>query len=166
MTTAVFAPVHPEAKQPAAIAHHPGWRLANARIISPVVPVHEEADRRSPLVTTLVAGDEARLVTTMGESGERWVSVKLPGAREGYVTGDTRVCAYRWVCLLAEEVTARQHPSPASPAARRYRQRAEFRVIDTVDGDRGPWARIRDFSGQEGFIPGSTSVRLVADGRH
>lgn len=165
MTTALCIPACPEVREPAAIPHRPGWRLANARILSPVVSVHEEADGRSPLVATLAAGDEARLVSAIGENGQRWAAIKLPGAREGYVPGGTRVHRYRWVRLWQAEVTARDQPSPASRAAKRYTERAEFRIIDTVEGDRGPWARIRDFSGAEGFIPGGTRVRLVADGR-
>lgn len=165
MTTAAWAPVYALTALPSAIPHRRGWRLANARILSPVVAVHEEADRWSPPVATLVAGDEARLVSITGENGGRWVAVKLPGAKEGYVPGDTRVYLYRWVCLLERGVTARRQPSHASPAGRCYPRRAEFRIIDIVDGDGGPWARIRDFSGEEGFIPGGTSVRPLCDGR-
>ena len=149
---------------PATVAESTGWLLANVRILSTLAPVHEDADRQSPLVTSLVAGDEARLVEATTKNGQRWVAAKLPGGREGFVPGDTRVYVYSRVRLLDEEVTAYEHPSPASLPKGQYRKRAQFRIIDTIESGPGAWVKVRDYSGAEGFIPGATRVQKLQDG--
>lgn len=173
MSCAICALAHPAspgvctcgATPPASTAAPAGWLLANVRVLGTLVPVYEGVDRQSPLVTTLVAGDEARLVASTVKNGQRWVAVKLRGGREGYVPGDTMIYAYRWVRLQDEEVTAHEHPSAVSQPRRRYRTRAQFRIIDTVESASGTWVKLRDPSGGEGFIPGTTRVQHLQDGR-
>lgn len=151
--------VAPAIKQAAVPAPHSAVRhQANARVIDARAAVYRDMDVQSPLVTELTAGDEVSIGTSTKRKGKQWVEVKLRDGRHGHMLGDTKIYAYTKASLLEKEVTAYEQPSPLSAPKLRYKKGAVFHIIDNVKGNTD-WVKIRDLSGNEGFIDEKTRIK-------
>lgn len=133
---------------------------ANARVTDPRGVVYRDMDTQSPAVAQLVSGVEVSIGRSTKKKGKEWVEIKTGDGRHGYMLGDTKIYAFTKVSLLDKEVIAYEQPSSLSAQKLRYKKGAVFHIIDNVKGN-SDWVRIRDLSGNEGFINSKTRIRSL-----
>jgi hypothetical protein len=134
-----------------------------ARIVGQGARVYSQPDANSPLIADLMVGFEVQMGGVTKNAGGEWVVVALPNGQRGYLPGSTRIFRIKPVVLLQKEVFVYAEPSAASVVKTRYRRNAKFLLADTVDRDGKRWVRIRDAGGAEGFIDGTTKIRVIPE---
>ncbi len=134
-----------------------------ARIIEQPVKVYSEAYINSPSITELVIGSEVELGSVKKKDGKAWVPVVLSTGQRGYLSGEARIFHINQVTLLQGSVNVYAEPSAQSAVKTQYKKNAKFFITDTIKQDNKDWVKIRDFSGNEGFIDGKTRIRVIPE---
>lgn len=122
-----------------------------AIILTEKVPVYKDQNLSVPLDVELVAGTLVDLGTKVIDG----VEVDLSDGRHGYIKGDTRIADLLKVLhiLKQDEVIVCKEPSAQSVVKTQYKKGWEFYILDdTRDKDGKAWIRVRDLSGNEGFV--------------
>ena len=140
--------------------------MKKAKILDERVAVRADMDPRAPVVMDVDAGDEVDLGKVRERDGQPWVKVRLRDGSSGYLPGDTKVMVMKETALLQEEVEVHASPTMQSPLQRRFKKGERFYLLDVVKNDAEEWVRVRDFSGEEGFIPGETRIRVIENKTH
>jgi len=130
-----------------------------AKIINQPVNVTSEADVNSPIITELAIGSEVELGVVVKK---KWISVTLSTGQQGYMPGNTRVFFINRAVLIQENVNVYAEPSAQSPIKTQYKKNDIFFITDIVKQDKITWSKIRDSSGNEGYIDGQTLVYKIS----
>ena len=134
-----------------------------ARIIEQPATVFSEPDSNSPAVTELAVGSEIDLGAVRNNLGKKWVATTLPNGQQGYLPGETRVFHIKPATLLQNDVKLYAEPSVQSEVKTSYAKNAKFYLVENVKQDNQSWVRIRDDSGNEGFIDGQTRIKEIPE---
>jgi len=134
-----------------------------ARIIDQRAIVYSQPDAASPVVTQAHPGEEVEMGGVKKRDGNSFVSVKLANGQTGYLEGNVRIFHIKPVILEDKQAEVHAEPSASSPIKARYQRRARFMLVDNATGDGKPWVKVRDESGVEGFISGSTRIKRLAE---
>lgn len=116
--------------------------------------VYSQPDFNSALITEMMYGDEFEFGIRKEVDGNIWLTVTLPSGQWGYISGDSKVMPFLQLSLVEKEVIVYSEPSTQSAVITRMKKNALYHVIPT--GTDAQWAKIRDSSGNEGFIVGNT----------
>jgi len=116
--------------------------------------VYDKPDFDSTLITELISGDELEFGIRKEVEGNKWFTVTLPSGQWGYISGKSKVMPFLQLSLVEKEVIVYSEPSTKSAVITRMKKNALYHVIPTGTGEK--WAKIRDSSGNEGFIDGNT----------
>jgi hypothetical protein len=134
-----------------------------ARIIEQGSKVYSQQDLYSTPLTELAQGSEVELGGVKTKAGKAWVSVTLPNGEKGYLTGDTRVFHLKPATLVQNSVNVYAQPSAQSMVRATFRKNAKFLLTETVKQDATAWVKVRDAAGNEGFIEGSTRIKVIPE---
>jgi len=132
-----------------------------ARIINQPENVYSQTDANSPIIAQLAIGIEIELGVLKKNNGKDWVTVTLPDGRQGYMPGQTQVFLIKLARLIQESVNIYSAPSVQSPLKGKYIKNAVFYIADSIKQNNIVWVKIRDFSGNEGYIDWQTRVLIL-----
>ncbi len=134
-----------------------------ARIIDQPARVYREADLNSPSITELPIGSEVEIGGVKKKDGKSWVAVVISTGQRGYMPGDARIYQIKQIALLQKSVNMYAEPSAQSAVKMVYKRNTKFFITGKVNQDNIDWVKIRDFTGNEGFIDGKTSIRVIPE---
>jgi hypothetical protein len=116
--------------------------------------VYSQPDLNSTVITEFMDGDEFEFGVRKEVDGNIWFTVTLPSGQWGYISGKSKVLPFLQLSLVEKEVVIYSERSTQSAVITRMKKNALYYVIPTGTDEK--WAKIRDSSGNEGFIDGST----------
>ncbi len=131
-----------------------------ARIIEQPAKIYGEADMNSPALMELAIGRELELGAVTKKDGKDWVAVTLPTGQRGYVSGDTRIYHIKRATLLQGKATVFVEPKAQSIIKTELQKNAQFYLLDVIKQENREWVKVRDLSGNEGFIDGATKIKV------
>jgi hypothetical protein len=117
--------------------------------------IYSKPDVNSMPMIELMPGSQLELGVLKDVDGTKWITATLPDGRWGYIQGETKINFAMHLKLFETEVTVYAEPSTSSAVVTRMKKNTIYDVIPFGNHDRN-WARIRDSSGNEGYIDGST----------
>jgi len=117
--------------------------------------VYNQPDLNSTPFTEVGRGSKLELGVIKEVAGMKWFTVTLPNGQWGYIPGETNLNTTRQLKLIEKEVTVYSEPSTSSAVVTRMKKNTLYDVIPFGDHEQN-WARIRDSSGNEGYIDGNT----------
>lgn len=117
--------------------------------------IYAKPDLNSTPIIELTPRSELELGVVKDVAGMKWITATLPGGQWGYMPGDTKINFAIRLKLFEKEVTVYSEPSTKSAVVTHMKKNAIYDVVPFGDHDQN-WARIRDSSGNEGFIDEKT----------
>ena len=134
-----------------------------ARIIDPQVKLYSSPEANAISLATLVAGTEVEFGKTIKKEGKKWTEVLMPSGQKGYIPAETRVFPFRLGALLQNNVSMYTSPSADSLVRATLGRNTKVYMTDVVRTENGDWVKVRDLSGNEGYISGRTPLRAIAE---
>jgi Bacterial SH3 domain len=134
-----------------------------ARILDPQVKVYSSPEPNSVSLATLPQGTEIEFSAPRRKAGKVWVPITLSTGQQAFIPGDTRIYIYRLASLLQKDVEMRAEPSQKSLVKQTLTRNAKVYILEVIKQDDQEWVRVRDTSGNEGFIPGQTRIRVIPE---
>jgi hypothetical protein len=132
-----------------------------ARIIDPQVKVYSSMDGNALSIATLQQGSEIEFQKTKRKGGKMWVPITLATGQQAFIPAETHIFVIRDGALMQNNVDLHSEPSAGSPIKQQLMRNARLSILEVVKGAEQDWVRVRDTSGNEGFIAGDTRVRLT-----
>lgn len=117
--------------------------------------IYAKPDLNSTPIIELIPRSELELGVVKNVAGMNWITATLPNGQWGYMPGDTIIYFAKRLKLFEKEVTVYSEPSTKSAVVTHMKKNTIYDVIPFGDHDPN-WARIRDSSGNEGFIDEKT----------
>ena len=133
------------------------------RIIDPQVKMYSSPEPNSLSLATLVEGTEVEFGKTFNKAGKKWTEVIMPSGQKGYIPAETRVYHFRLGALLQNNVPMYNQPSSQSLVRATLKRNTKVYMTDVVKADNQDWVKVRDLTGVEGYIPGQTPIRALAE---
>jgi len=112
-------------------------------------------------IATLQEGSEIEFGGTKRKSGKQWVPIILSTGQPAYIPAETRIYIIREGALMQNNVDMHSEPSAGSLIKQQLMRNTKLSILQVVKEGGQDWVRVRDASGNEGFIPGDTRVRLT-----
>ena len=134
-----------------------------ARIIDPQVKLYSSPEANALSLATLVAGTEVEFGKTFKKDGKKWTEVLMPSGQKGYIPAETRIFPFRLGALLANNVPLYTQPSADSLVKANFSRNTKIYMTDVVRTENQDWVKVRDLSGNEGYISGRTPLRAIAE---
>lgn len=134
-----------------------------ARIIDPQVKLYSSPEANALSLATLVAGTEVEFGKTIKKDGKKWTEVLMPSGQKGYIPAETRIFPFRLGALLANNVPLYTQPSADSLVKATFSRNTKIYMTDVVRTENQDWVKVRDLSGNEGYISGRTPLRALAE---
>ena len=132
-----------------------------ARILDPQVKVYPDMEVNTPSIATLPEGSEIDFGGTKRKAGKQWVPITLSTGQLAYIPAETRIYVIRQGALMDNEVDMHSEPSSGSLVKQQLKRGAKLSILQVLkDGDQD-WVKVRDDSGNEGYIIGATRFRLT-----
>lgn len=125
------------------------------------VKVYSSIDANSVSIATLPAGSEIEYAGAKRKAGKLWVPITLSTGQQAFIPGNTRIQIIREGSLMQNNVELHAQPSSGSLIKSQLARNAKVYILEVVKGDGQDWVRVRDGTGSEGFIAGSTRIRVV-----
>jgi SH3-like domain-containing protein len=132
-----------------------------ARIIDPQVKVYSSMDGNDLSIATLQQGSEIEFRRTKRKGGKLWVPITLSTGQQAFIPAETHIFVIREGALMQNNVDLHSEPSAESPIKQQLARNARLSILEVIKGAEQDWVRVRDASGNEGFIAGDTRVRLT-----
>ncbi len=133
-----------------------------ARILDPQVKVYSSMDASSISIATLQDGSEIQIGSMKRKAGKLWLPVILSTGQQAFIPGDTHIFMIREGTLMEKSVDLHAEPSSESPVKHQMEKNARVTILQVIRGAGKDWVKVRDESGNEGYISGDTRVRLVS----
>jgi len=134
-----------------------------ARILDPQVKVYSSLDSNAVSIATLNEGSEVEVGPQKRQSGKLWYPISLSTGQLAYIPGETRLSRIRMAAVMQNNVELRSEPSASSPVKQTLVRNTRLYVLEVVNRENQDWARVRDMNGVEGYVSGTTSMRLVQE---
>ena len=131
-----------------------------ARILDPQVKVYSSMDDNGLSIATLREGSEIEFGGSKRKAGKQWVPIILPSGQKAFIPGGTRISMIREGILMDKSVDLHSEPSAGSLIKKQLQQKSALSILQVVRESNEDWVKVRDATGNEGFIHGNTRVRL------
>jgi len=135
-------------------------KQVRVRVLEEKAMVYSAPSLTSEVVGELHADDEITAGKAFRQGGSKWKEATLPSGVTGYI-GNIKVYEILEVDLNQKSVSVFHSPSESSRVTMTFKKRDRFTLLGPVKGQEKQWAKIRSASGEVGFIPGATKIRLV-----
>lgn len=135
-------------------------KQVRVRVLEEKAMVYSAPSLTSEVVGELHADDEITVGKAFRQGGSKWKEATLPSGVTGYI-GNIKVYEILEVALNQKSVSVFYSPSESSRVTMTFKKRDRFTLLGPVKGQEKQWGKIRSASGQVGFIPGATKIRLV-----
>jgi len=132
-----------------------------ARILDPQVKVYSSLDSNAVSMATLAAGSEVEFASPKRKAGKLWIPITLSTGQQAYIPGETRLFIIRLALLASNDVDLRTEPSVGSMVKQQLPRNTRLYILEVVKQEDGEWVKVRDMSGMEGYISGSTNIRVI-----
>jgi hypothetical protein len=132
-----------------------------ARILDPQVKVYSSMDANAVSISTLPEGSEIEFGGSKKKAGKLWVTITLSTGQQAFIPGETKIYIIRQGSLLQNNVDLHSEPSSGSMVKQQLNRNSKLYILQVVKGDGQDWVRVRDLSGNEGYIDGNTRIRVV-----
>ena len=133
-----------------------------ARILDPQVKVYSSMDEYSISIATLQEGSEIEFGGAKKKAGKLWVPIVLSTGQQAFIPGEARIFVIREGSLMQNDIDLHSEPSAGSLIKQQLKRNTKLSILQVIKNDEGQdWVRVRDTTGNEGYIPGDTRFRLV-----
>ena len=132
-----------------------------ARILDPQVKVYSSLDSNAVSMATLTVGNEIEFASPKRKAGKLWIPITLTTGQQAYIPGETRLFIIRLALLASNDVDLRTEPSVGSMVKQQLPRNTRLYILEVVKQEDGEWVKVRDMSGMEGYISGSTNIRVI-----
>jgi hypothetical protein len=132
-----------------------------ARIIDPQVKVYSSIDANAVSIATLPEGSEIEFGAPRKKSGKLWIPITLSTGQQAFIPGDTRIFVMRQGSLQQNGVELHAAPSAGSLIKQQLARNSKVYILQVVKEGGQDWVRVRDESGNEGYISGDTRIRVI-----
>lgn len=130
-----------------------------ATILDPQVKVYSSMDENSLSIATLQTGTEIEYGGMKRKAGKFWKYIILSTGQQAYIPGVANLYLIREGTLMQDHVEVHSEPSAGSLIKQQLKRKDKVSILQvTKEKD---WVRIRDTTGNEGFISGDTRLRLA-----
>jgi uncharacterized RDD family membrane protein YckC len=134
--------------------------LLKYRVIIEITPLFLEADYSSPVIKGLNTGEEVQLAGVKRSGELEWLEVICSDGQKGFLSGDTLLLDPNTKWSFGQTtVNLYEQPSLQSLIKKQYHQGEEFYQVTILKNEGKTWLKIRDFSGNEGYIDGDTKIK-------
>jgi uncharacterized protein YgiM (DUF1202 family) len=133
-----------------------------ARILDQQVKVYTSMDANAVSLTTLPEGTEVEFGGAKRKAGKLWVPITLSTGQQAYIPGETKIYVIQQGSLLQNNVDLRSEPSSGSLIKQQLARNTKVYILQVVKGDGQDWVRVRDMTGNEGYIDGNSRIRVTA----
>ncbi len=131
-----------------------------AMVIDDQIKVYSSTDANSVSIASLPKGSEINYVGTKKSAGKMWIQIALSTGQPAFISGDTRIHIIREGSIMQNNVELHAQPSSESLVKSQLALKTKVFILEVVKGDGVDWVRVRDGSGSEGYIQGTTRIRL------
>jgi uncharacterized protein YgiM (DUF1202 family) len=131
-----------------------------AIILDPQVKVYGSIDGNTISIATLNEGSEVEIGPTKRKAGKMWVPVVLSTGQKAYIPGDAKLHIIREGSIMDNNVEMHSEPSAESQVKQQLKRNTRLSILEVIKQENQTWVRVRDISGNEGYIPGETRFRL------
>jgi len=131
-----------------------------ARILDSNVKVYSSMEEHALSIATLQEGSEIEFGGTKRKAGKQWVPITLSTGQQAFIPAETRIYIIREGSLMQNGVEMHAEPSAGSLIKQQLMRNSKLSILQVVKEQGQDWVRVRDTSGNEGFIPGDTRFRL------
>lgn len=132
-----------------------------ARILDPQVKVYSSVDANAVSIATLPEGSEIEFGAPRKMSGKLWLPITLSTGQQAFIPGDTRVYVIRQGSLQQNDVELHAEPSAGSLIKQQLVRNSKVYILQVVKGEGLDWVKVRNESGNEGYISGDTRIRVI-----
>ncbi len=132
-----------------------------ATILDPDVKVYPSMEVNTPSIATLPVGSEIEFGGTRRKAGKQWVPITLSTGQQAYIPAETHIYVIRQGALMEKEVDVHSEPSSGSLVKQQLKRGAKLFILQVKRDEGQSWVRVRDESGNEGFISGETRFRMT-----
>jgi hypothetical protein len=131
------------------------------RILDPQVKVYSSIDANAISIATLPEGSEIEYGPAKRKAGKVWFPIILSTGQQAFIPGDSRVMPIRVGSLLQNNVDLHAEPSAVSLIKQQLARNSKLYILQVVKGEGQDWVRVRDATGNEGYISGDTRIRVL-----
>ena len=132
-----------------------------ARVLDPQVKVYSTMDADSISIATLTAGNEIEFGGAKRRGGKVWVPVTLSTGQQAFIPGETRIYVIQLGSLLQDNVDVHADPNSESLVKLHLARKTKVHILQVIKAGGKEWVKIRDMSGNEGYIAGNTRIRVI-----
>ena len=132
-----------------------------ARIEDPEVKVYPSMEQNTPSIATLPRGSEIEFGGTKRKSGKQWVPITLSTGQQAYIPAETRIHVIRQGAVMDKVVDMHSEPSAESLVKQQLKRGSKLSILEVLRNSDQDWVKVRDETGNEGYIPGATRFRLI-----
>ena len=144
------------------LVKHADWREEmKARILDPQVKVYSSMDENAVSIASLPEGSEIEFGGAKRKAGKLWVPITLSTGQQAYIHGETHIFVMREGSLLQNNVDLHAEPSGGSLIKQQLARNSKLYILQVVKGEGQDWVRVRDATGNEGYISGDTRIRVL-----
>lgn len=132
-----------------------------ARILDDQVKVYSSIDANAVSIATLPKGSEVEYGAPRRKAGKMWIPITLSTGQLAFISGETRLFPMREGALMQSDVDLHAEPSAGSLVKQQLARNTRLYILQVVKGDGQDWVRVRDASGNEGYISGDTRIKVL-----
>jgi uncharacterized protein YgiM (DUF1202 family) len=132
-----------------------------ARIEDAEVKVFPSMEENTPSIATLPRGSEIEFGGTKRKAGKQWVPITLSTGQQAYIPAETRIHVIRQGAVMDKVVELHSEPMAGSMVRQQLNKGSKISILEVVRDGGQDWVKVRDETGNEGFIQGATRIRLL-----
>ena len=132
-----------------------------ARILDGQVKVYSSTDTNAISIAVLPEGSEIEFGPARRKGGKVWVPITLSTGQQAFIPGDARIYVIKQGALMQSNVDLFNEPSKTALVKQQLDRNSKFDILKVEEADGKRWVRIRDTSGNEGYIDGNTRIRVI-----
>lgn len=125
-------------------------------------PVYASTTDQTLSIAMLHKGDEFELGKVVKVKKETWVEVTLDSGSKGYISGNVKIFGIKKVELQENSAEMYESPSAESAVLRTMHKGDLFQTLRIEENGEERWVRVRDLKEMEGYIAGSTKIKLIS----
>jgi len=133
--------------------------MKKATTLEESTPVYQEMNENNPPFALLPLMSEITILLNYQNAGKTWTKILLPDNKEGYVLPSTKVYIIDQRVIIDDRgANIYDSLSADSKLLNHLEKGTLVYLLGTVPNTENKWVKIRDFKGNEGYMPGDTVV--------
>jgi len=132
-----------------------------ARILDADVKVFTSMDANAVSIATLPAGTEIEFGAAKRKGGKLWVPITLSTGQQAFIPGETRISVIQLGSLLQNNVDLHAEPRAGSLIKQQLARKTQLYILQVIKGGDRDWVKVRDMTGNEGYIAGETRIKVI-----